>query len=365
MSDTSIDTAYKLAKLVKAKRPFIVFSAYDEATKKLKEKRLWLSEKQFQNANYIESLIKDINERLKKGHHFRATQEKTPRQNKLSPIAELRKIVETYKYTHRKDTYRNYRSNLNIIENHVSDSDLNSRAFALSLRDSLVSSSVSARHANNVIATLITFINLLVERQVYSENNVKGLRRLPEPETLNKPFTTLEKEAIIKYLKVHDIRLYYFTQFLHQSFIRRTELTKIRVQDINLKAKTITIPGTVSKNKKTETLRLSNKLYDVVVEMKLEKMPKNWFVFGAKMQSCDTKIWPVRVSEAHAVVMKELGIKGKTLYTWKDTGICDAYISGVDIITLQRLVRHSSVLELQRYLRSVGLLIDETKTPEW
>ena len=54
------------------------------------------------------------------------------------------------------------------------------------------------------------------------------------------------------------------------------------------------------------------------------------------------------------------------LYFWKHTGAVNAYLSGVGIKQLQRLLRHSSVQITDIYLKSLGLRTDpNTESYNW
>ena len=76
----------------------------------------------------------------------------------------------------------------------------------------------------------------------------------------------------------------------------------------------------------------------------------------------------MRVSELHRKALEESGLyDGKlTLYSWKHTGVCNAYRAGVDIKTLQGLLRHHSLDMTAIYMRSLGLRVDENlKGKRW
>ncbi|MEM9984802.1 MAG: hypothetical protein AAF804_06875, partial [Bacteroidota bacterium] len=63
----------------------------------------------------------------------------------------------------------------------------------------------------------------------------------------------------------------------------------------------------------------------------------------------------------HRLVLEDTGLyDGKlTMYSWKHTGVCNAYLAGVDIKTLQSLLRHSSLDMTAIYMRALGLRVDD------
>lgn len=64
-----------------------------------------------------------------------------------------------------------------------------------------------------------------------------------------------------------------------------------------------------------------------------------------------------RFSEAHRAALEatELYGTGVSGYSWKHTGVTNAYLAGVDIVSIQRQCRHHSLSETEKYLRSLGL----------
>ena len=48
-----------------------------------------------------------------------------------------------------------------------------------------------------------------------------------------------------------------------------------------------------------------------------------------------------------------------TLYSWKHSGVVSAYNAGVDIKTIQRQCRHSSLEQTDVYLKSLGLGVSQ------
>ena len=48
-----------------------------------------------------------------------------------------------------------------------------------------------------------------------------------------------------------------------------------------------------------------------------------------------------------------------TLYSWKHTGVVNAYKNGVDIKALQLQCRHHSVSQTDTYLKSLGFMDNE------
>ena len=58
---------------------------------------------------------------------------------------------------------------------------------------------------------------------------------------------------------------------------------------------------------------------------------------------------------ANAEIKKINDLHGYTLYSWKHTGVCKAFVSGLNIKYLQQILRHSSIAITDIYLKSLSL----------
>ena len=68
------------------------------------------------------------------------------------------------------------------------------------------------------------------------------------------------------------------------------------------------------------------------------------------------------MTRTHKTFLKRLGFDDQhTLYSWKHTGVVQAYLAGVDIKSIQRQCRHSSIEMTRRYAR----LTDNTRREEY
>ncbi|MEN7551857.1 hypothetical protein AAG747_28330 [Rapidithrix thailandica] len=99
------------------------------------------------------------------------------------------------------------------------------------------------------------------------------------------------------------------------------------------------------------------------------EIPKQHYLFGAdKMKPGPDSLLRVRVTERHIKVLRHLEIYDGlvTLYSWKHTGVVNAYRAGVDIKTLQSQLRHHSLEMTDIYLRSLGMVLNnELKDKSW
>lgn len=226
--------------------------------------------------------------------------------------------------------------------------------------DSLITEKkYSGRTHNDHLIVLATLFNAMISREWIIKSPTKGIERRETSVGRNIAFTDNEKEELKKLLKKEDPQLYYFTQIMYFTFIRRTELARLTVGDFDLINKTIVIPSHVSKNGIQESVVIPIGLEAILKEMKLEHYPTNNYVFGRHLFISDIVYENVNhISTRHLKFVKKLKIHtSKSLYSWKHSGVCAAYYAtGKDLYAIMRQCRHRSIETTQVYLKSLGLI---------
>lgn len=226
--------------------------------------------------------------------------------------------------------------------------------------DLLISSKkYSSRTFNDHLTVLSTLINCMTERNWLAKNPFKGIKKLPIQVGRNIAFSKQEKELLKRHLSEKDRQLFYFTQFIYYCFIRRSELTRLKIENIDWSNRTIVIPSHVSKNKKQESVVIPDSFYPILEQMSLKSLPADYYIFGRKLQPGKQQYVNYNhISTRHNLISKLLGIDdAKGLYSWKHSGVCSLYyaLSG-DIYSLMRQLRHSDLKTTQIYLKSLGLI---------
>ena len=219
----------------------------------------------------------------------------------------------------------------------------------------------SGKSYNHNLGILKTFFNAMVTREIIAINPFKGIQELPESDGSNVPYTETEKIKIIDYLKRYNERLYFAVSFVYYCFIRRSELIQLRVRDVNMDNHTITIPGHVSKNRKTESVTIPREFEKVLLKMGLHDHAPDEYIIGHKFETCDRPIIRAdSLSTAMTRINKELDISGKCFYTWKHSGVVALYQATKDPYVVMKQCRHSELKMTMIYLRSLGLTVDDS-----
>lgn len=223
----------------------------------------------------------------------------------------------------------------------------------------LITKRYSGRTFNDHLIVLRTFFNCFVSRDWCSKNPFRMVKRQKQTIGRNHAYTEKEKEKLSNELYLNDRRLWFFTQIMYHCFIRRTELTTIRVSHVDLVNGTIIIPGDTAKNDTQESVVIPKDLEPVIKEMQLQNYPPDYFLFGRGLLTCDRQYKnPNWISTRHNDIVKRLGIDSqKGLYSWKHTGACAYYyLINKDIYSLMRQLRHREMNTTMIYLKSLGLI---------
>ena len=187
----------------------------------------------------------------------------------------------------------------------------------------------------------------------------KGISQLPEQGGNNLAYSEPERLKVIDYLKANDRRMYYAVSFLFHGFIRKTELTTIKVGDIDFENKTIRINSGAAKNRTQESVTITEGLLQVITEMGLDLAPAGHFIFGHQMMTVEKKInKPDNISDRYLEIKKEIGFvagDGKTFYAWKHTGVVAYWNALKDPYAIMRQCRHRDLKTTLVYLKSLGL----------
>lgn len=146
-----------------------------------------------------------------------------------------------------------------------------------------------------------------------------------------------ERDRIMAYLKKTDPELYLFASLVHYAFIRSTEILRLKPDDYDFNAKTITVRAEASKTGYAGTVFMVKAFQDVLGG----KVP----VF----QSDKPDLYARRFKKA----VQALGMN-YTLYTLKHTGVSLLIDAGVSLTEIRDQCRHRNIGQTDRYCQSLG-----------
>ncbi len=227
---------------------------------------------------------------------------------------------------------------------------------------------VGAWTKNNYLAYISAASNKLIDRGYLEENPCTGIPRFKVRAARHVPFTTEQKEKLEKWMLIHDPELYQFTRMIYHGFIRRIEILRLKVSQVDLKNRIILLWTGNTKNKRQMPVVITPGLNTMLQELLADNPPGSWYLFGKGLKPGPNSYHPNRPTERHRKALEacEIDTSIHDLYGWKHTGVCAAYRAGVDIYSIMRQCRHSNLNETENYMRSMGLRISsELKNTDW
>lgn len=207
----------------------------------------------------------------------------------------------------------------------------------------------SARTTNNYLKVCVTIGNYMVDRGYLTTNTISKIPKMIEQKKKREIIDDHTLRDIVSHLKNHNRAYLTLCLLVYYCFIRRTELTKLKVENISLKDATIFIPAGISKNKKDDTVTIPKPLIPYLVEHLLKAKQEN-YVFGQGLQPGEIQLQPKYISDQWAKIRKTLEFKDSyQFYSLKDTGITKLFLMGIPTIKIRDQARHHDIKITETY----------------
>ncbi len=371
---------YKLARLIESEtdRWYIVFYVWNAITGKIMRKRDYEVDKQPSKSakrTFAATRIREINKLLTNGFHVNPKKH-SEQEAKIINFRKEYNIADAFKVmmmavknSKRKSTYSSYSSIINMFVAFCKTQGWDKwpvkslqKADVISYLDFAQTRGISNTTRNKHCLAIKALLGMMVERNMIESNPASRIRKEPEDLGKNIAFDTKQIPLLKEAIRDRNIRLWYFAAFMYYGFIRPAELGRMRINMINPKDNVIVLPANITKNHKIRYVRISDGLRAIITEMQLENYPGNSYLFGYGLECCNKPLQKNFTWTNHNKILKEMELigYGYTLYSWKHTGVVEHYKAGIDIKSLQQQTGHSNLEELSTYLKSLGLLADET-----
>jgi integrase len=386
MNSINHDKTYQVARLVNRKgdldkRWYVEYYAWDEEKSSMQRKQIFAPnalKSAESREQWAGEVIKDIQEKASAGLSFKPLTVKTAHISapRYTFAQGIESAIVTKLSSDRPRTVQTYRSFLNIFRDWINRTDfgnipvteVNEEHIVLFLNWLKIEKGIGNTTYNNYLQRLTTAFNILIKQELLKANPCHTLEILPEESSKNTALNFHQRLTIEKYLLDNNLPLYKFTRFLYFTFLRPSELVQLKIKHFDLKNKQILVPAEISTNRKEEPVTIPKLLLAEIAPMRLDKYNPEDFVFSKNLLPGKYKIYPTYVSEMHRKVLQSCGIKQKdvTLYSWRHTGVVNAYKAGIDIKTLQIHIRHQNMEMTNSYLERLGLgLKHELEQREW
>jgi integrase len=211
----------------------------------------------------------------------------------------------------------------------------------------------SAQTRDNYLAWLRTFSEFLVQYGYLKTKPTEGItsfskwQKRKEREYLPENILELVKEKAEKKNRHFLLACY----LLFYCFIRPKEMSRLKIQDFNIRNRTIVIKGDQSKNRRTAAVTLPVKTVHLMIDLRIFDHPGDYYLFSNKLTPgasyCSEKqfrdFWQYHIR-------KPLGLPAKyKFYSLKDTGVTMMLRANTDVLSVRDQARHSSILITDTY----------------
>ncbi len=181
------------------------------------------------------------------------------------------------------------------------------------------------------------------------------------------PFTKEDLGKVMDYLDKNDKPVAFFCRFIYSTCLRPGEISKLRLNDIELTKGQITVPLDTTKNtKKTsvDIIDIEPNLLEQIKKLEIERYPSEYFltsksenIIGEESIGSNTA-YKRFIKALKALEMHE---KGYTLYSFKHYSNIQRFHSGWNLAEIMMANRHSSVSMTEIYLKHINRDTDISK----
>ena len=361
---TKIFVDYIPAELKENSYWYIAFHALNPFTEKLERKRIRVRKIKSvtERRKFAKKQVSEINKRLENGWNpfIEASKSKQFTLLKKASQTYLNQIqVEFRDKNLSLDTKKTYNSRLKNLLDYLENND-KENIYCYQFTNELIlqfldylryTKGVSSRTRDNYFTFLFTFSEWLLNKKYINYNPCIGIKKIHKKKNEKFTISTDVRIQIFDYYNATNINFLVFCLTCYYCLIRRTELSKIKVDDINLKNKTIYIK---SEDAKTNTSahvsipkNLETFLFNHIKDAKL-----NDYVFSNdNFKPGQERFKPNKATSNWQRMRKKLKIDSKIKWYWlKDTGIVDLILKGVPLNSVRDQARHHNISQTNDYI---------------
>jgi len=224
----------------------------------------------------------------------------------------------------------------------------------------------SASNRNNTRGDLSALFQTLVDDDIVSENFIKNINVLKSKPERNKTYSSSLEIDILSYLEKNDPILLLFVQFITYNFLRPIEVCRLKVSDLNLKDKTLTVN---TKNKHGKIKIIPQKMIELLPD--LSSINGNYLLFTPNEIGGIWETEEVNRRDFFTKRFKDVKDKfnlGKEygLYSFRHTSITNLNKELNKTMTpfeskckLMQITGHQTMEALEKYLRDIDAALPE------
>jgi len=258
-----------------------------------------------------------------------------------------------------KDTFGTYTSKLKGIGEYLEDND-KGNIFCFQFDKQLISTYLdyrryelgnSARTRDNYMTFIHTLCNWMVDKNYMSKNGCDSFKKIDKKVKKRIIISPAIRERIFDYYKHKNPNYLIFCMTCYYCLVRRTELSKLTVDDISIKNKTLYIHAEDAKMNKSAHVTIPERLA-ILLAVHIKDAKKTDYIFSENNYSPgNTRFKPNRSTSNWRRMRDKLKLDFNIKwYSLKDTGITDLITAGVDLISVRDQARHQDIKQTNEYI---------------
>ncbi len=342
----------------------VVYYVFNPFEQKLKRKRNRVKPLKSitQRRQLAKRMIVEINNRLLYGWNPFMDAEKVKEFTRLNDALNLflkHLEIEFKDGNLRFDTKKTYTSRITVIKRYLHSVGKND-VLCYKFNSSLISDfldymrydkRVSARTRDNYMTFIKTLCNFLLQKKYIGVNPSLNFKKTNKKKNSRIVISEKDREKIFNYFKKEDANYFLLCLVCYYCLIRRTELSKIKVSDVNFLTNTIFIHSDNSKNKQSAHVTMPINL-KIMLQKHIAAANKKDYLFSADNYAPGKNSFhPDKCSKKWRKMRLFLKLdENIKWYSLKDTGITDLIIAGVDLVSVRDQARHHSIKQTNTYI---------------
>lgn len=323
-------------------------------------------------------LLESLCQLLAEGWHPFNEDVNTQLRNEYVSIS-VEKTIEIYKEyllgnSLRKKSVQTYMSKLNYFcayfssskVNQVTDLNIDKFLKEMKIKHNWSNKTFNAMH--QVLNALFTYLLRFKYVEINPMKLIPRLKSMSSTSDAHKVLTDEDFKIVLEYTSKNDTFLDVFIKTIYYTCIRPKELRQITLSMIDFKNNIITIPGSISKNKQTATVKITPNFRSILEPYDLDKLPKNHFLFavnstiGGNQSVGENTPYNRFISCLKKIKLND---KGYSLYGVKHKSNINKYLNGWSVAEIMKANRHGSISQTEIYLRELTkfINIDQKEIP--
>lgn len=213
----------------------------------------------------------------------------------------------------------------------------------------------TAKARNKYLSILGALLSVLEDEEVVEFSPVRKIKKEKEGETIGyKRLTDDQTQAIYEKLSVEHLDYFEYLMFIYQPLIRRKENLLIRIKDLDLQRREITIREEVAKTNRERKVPITDDIMDILIRREVWSLPKEWFLFSSnKFKPGPEEYHPnTPTNWWRNLVIKGMGIDCK-MYSLKHKGADDKIKAKMPLDVIKTIAGHKSKQMTEVYATAV------------